>query len=180
MQGEPRAAPTLATLCGRVLFAGRWVLAPIHVGLFAALCLVAAKFAVALVQAVAGLPGMATAGLIVAVLKLVDLALVADLMLMVMIGGWENFVAPIIPAAGGARLPWLEHLDFNAMKIKVVGAMTVISGIDLLDTVLEIHAVPKQDVLWQAAIFLIFGIAGVLLGWTDRLGGRHDGTAPEP
>lgn len=176
MESEPRPPASLAAFCGRVLFASRWVLAPIHVGLFAGLCLVAAKFVLALIQAVNGLAGMTTADLIVAVLKLVDLALVADLMLMVMIGGWENFVAPIAPVPG--RLPWLEHLDFNGMKIKVVGAMTVISGIDLLDTALDIHTVATQSLIWEAAIFLIFGITGVLLAWTDRLGSHQPG-APE-
>ena len=170
MPEEGTRPRSMAQTYGRLVFALHWVLAPIYIGLFAALFLLVVKFGLALMRAFRDLAGMPTGEVLVAVLKLVDLALVSNLVLMIVIGGWQSFASPFMSGYRTGQLSWLDGL-----KIKIVASLTVISGIDLLDTSLDIQSVAKQDAFWKTTIFLTFGITGVLLGWTDKL----DTSAPE-
>jgi uncharacterized protein (TIGR00645 family) len=153
----------------RLIFASRWLLAPAYFGLVAALAAVSIRWVLALAQAAAHVADMPLPALVVQVLRLIDLSLLGNLVVTVMIGGWENFIAPLPSRPGRGRPDWLEHLDFEALKLKVIGSLAAITGIDLLETFLDIHAAPKADVLWEVVIFLAFPVAALLMG----LGRRH-------
>jgi uncharacterized protein (TIGR00645 family) len=155
-----------------VLVASRWVMAPLCLGLIAALLIVIVQFCRELVQVVAGFSGMRDTEVILGVLKLLDLVLVANLIVMIIEAGIAIFVprhafdpehAP--PGSGTA--------DFAALKPKLFGAIAAIAAIDLLESFVNIASADKATVLWEIAIVLAFVVAGVLLAWMDRLEQRH-------
>jgi uncharacterized protein (TIGR00645 family) len=153
------------------LHAGRWVMAPLCLGLIAALLLVIAQFGRELWHAVTGFAGMRDAEVILAVLKLVDLLLVANLLVMIIEAGVEIF----LPALPGTKAPatGAGTGEFAALKPKLFGSIAAIAAIDLLESFVNIERVDKTAILWEIVILLGFVVSGVLLAWMDRLEDRH-------
>ena len=158
---------------GRVMFAARWIVAPIYLGLLVALLLVVVKFVQKLVQTVPGFLDLTTEQAIFFVLTLVDLSLVANLVVIVMFAGWETFVGRLLAAKSDDRPNWLRVLDFTAVKLKLIGCIVAIAAIQILETFVHIEEVKIQDAAWQLAILLGIGVVGVLLAVTDRLSEGH-------
>ncbi len=156
---------------GRVMFAARWLVAPIYLGLLVVLALVAVKFVQDLVMEVPLVLGMTTNDLILAALTLVDLSLVANLVVIVIFAGWTNFVGPLLREPGKRDASWAGDLDFSAVKLKLIGSIAAIAAIQILESFVHIAAVPKPDAAWQLAILLGIGVTGVLLAAMDRIGG---------
>ena len=96
---------------GRLMFVARWIMAPLYFGLLAGLLLLVAKFIQVLVQAVPQLLSQTSNETIYAVLTLVDLSLVANLVVIVIFAGWENFVGRLLEGAASERPAWLGGLD---------------------------------------------------------------------
>jgi uncharacterized protein (TIGR00645 family) len=160
---------------GRALFASRWLLAPFYVGLVASLGLLLAIFAVSLPQQMLRLLGMpvdklSEAGTLIA-LSLIDLSLTANLVVIVIVSGFENFIAPIDVADCGDRPAWMGAIDYGDIKMKVIGSIAAISAIALLRTYLELgdHPLAPATLLWQVVICLTFVVLGLLLAAMDWL-----------
>ena len=152
------------------LFAGRWLLAPVYLGLLVALAMVTIKFAQELIHTVPGLLSMKESELVIFVLSLVDLALLGNLVLMVTYVGYENFVSKLHAEGHEDRPGWMTLVDYSGLKLKLLSSIVAISAIHLLRTFLDLRDVPKDDVAWQLAIHLGFVVSGLLLAWMDRLG----------
>lgn len=162
------------------LFAGRWLLAPVYVGLLVALGMVTVKFAQELVHSVLGLLSMKDKDLVMFVLNLVDLALLGNLVLMVAYVDYENFVPKLHAEAHEDCPGWMTLVDFSSLKLKLFSSIVAISAIHLLRTFLDLRETPKEDVAWQLAIHLGFVVSGVLLAWMDRLSASaHSAGRPE-
>ena len=159
---------------GRVMFAARWIMAPIYLGLLVALLLVVVKFVQKLVQTVPGFLALTTEQAIFFVLTLVDLSLVANLVVIVMFAGWETFVGRLLSAQSDDRPNWLRVLDFTTVKLKLIGSIVAIAAIQILETFVHIDEVKTQDAAWQLAILLGIGVVGVMLALTDRLSEGHE------
>ena len=155
---------------GRVMFAARWLMIPLYLGLMGALVLDAAKFIQKLVLAFPRILSMGDSEAILITLSLIDLSLVANLVVIVMFAGWETFIGPLL-IGGNAR--GLTGLDFTTVKLKLFASITTIAAIQLLETFVHIDEVAKADAMLQIAILLGIGITGVLLAWTDRLAGSN-------
>jgi uncharacterized protein (TIGR00645 family) len=158
---------------GRVMFTARWIMAPIYLGLLVALVLIVVKFVQELVHAIPGYLASTSNEAILLVLNLLDLSLVANLVVIVMFAGWENFVGRLLVAQSGDRPDWLSVLDFNAVKLKLISSIVAIAAILILETFVHIGQVRSQDAAWQLAILLGIGVVGVLLALTDRLSDGH-------
>jgi uncharacterized protein (TIGR00645 family) len=158
---------------GRVMFTARWIMAPIYLGLLVALVLIVVKFVQKLVQAIPGYLALDSNEAIFLVLTLVDLSLVANLVVIVMFAGWENFVGRLLAAQSGDRPDWLGVLDFSTVKLRLIGSIVAIAAIQILETFVHIDEVRAQDAAWQLAILLGIGAVGVLLALTDRLSEGH-------
>lgn len=154
------------------LLGSRWAMAPLCLGLIAALLIVIGEFFRELAHAVIDLPGMRGSELILAVLKLVDLVLVANLVLMIIDVGVE-IVVPSSAEQGVARPAAAGIAEFAALKPKLFASIGAIAAIDLLESFINIDTVDKSAVLWEIVILLAFVVAGVLLAWMDRLADRH-------
>ncbi|HTH98503.1 MAG TPA: TIGR00645 family protein [Stellaceae bacterium] len=157
-----------------VLFAGRWIMAPVYLGLLIILAAIAVKFVQDLVITIPGLLTMPEHGLVKFVLSLIDLALLGNLVLMIIFVGYENFVSKLYTGDHEDRPSWMEHLDFGGLKLKLLGSIVAISAIHLLGTFLDISEIAKEDVAWQLAIQLGFVVSGVLLAMMDRLSGDQE------
>lgn len=154
---------------GRAFFATRWLVAPIYIGLFLAVVLIAVKFIQQLILALRGFLQLSTAEAIMAVLQLVDLALVANLVLIVMFAGWVSVIGPLLT---GDR-PGFGAVGFTAVKLRLIGSIVAIAAILLLETFIHIDQVPVVQAMWQLAILLGIGLTGVLLALMDKLAGHQ-------
>jgi uncharacterized protein (TIGR00645 family) len=154
-----------------LLFAGRWLMAPIYVGLLCILAALAVKFVEELIVTLPSVLSMHERDLVLLVLGLIDMALLGSLTLMVAFAGYENFVSKMHFLAGHEDRPdWMGHIDFSGLKLKLISSIVAISAIHLLRTFLNVSAISKDDVGWQLAIHLGFVISGVLLALMYRLG----------
>ena len=158
---------------GRVMFAARWLVAPIYLGLLVVLALVAVKFVQKLVLAAPQVLGMTSNDLILMTLTLVDLSLVANLVMIVIFAGWTNFVGPLLRQPGERDAVWAGDLDFSAVKLKLIGSIAAIAAIALLETFMHPDTVAPATAAWQLALLLGIGVLGVLLAAMDRLSANH-------
>ncbi len=160
---------------GRTMFAARWIMAPIYLGLLVALVLVVVKFVQKLVFALPGFLALPTEEAIFLVLTLVDLSLVANLVVIVMFAGWENFVGRLLTAGSTERPEWMAGLNFSTLKLRLIGSIAAIAAITILETFVHIDQVKPVEAAWQLAILLGVGVLGVLLALAERLSGSHQG-----
>jgi len=148
------------------LRASRWLMAPLYLGMIAALGIVLVEFGRELVRTVAGFGEMTTDMVNLAVLKLIDLVLVGNLVFIMTAAGIQALAAEAAPE----RHDWMGKLDFNGLKYKILASIVAIASIELLETSVNIGSTNKTDVLWKILILLALVVAGVLLAWMDRMG----------
>jgi len=153
----------------KLLFACRWLLAPMYLGLALALLALALKFFQEAGHALAHLFSFAETDLVLVVLSLIDLALVGSLIVMVMLSGYENFVSKIDPAAAQESLAWLGKLDSGTLKLKVAASIVAISSIHLLRVFMDVEDTSNDKIAWYVVLHLTFVVSAVLLGVLDRL-----------
>jgi uncharacterized protein (TIGR00645 family) len=164
----------LETVVAGALIASRWLMAPLYLGLIAALIVIGAVFFEELGRTIAGFAAMDIDSVILAVLKLIDLVLIANLVLIMISAG----IGTLGSVAASTEHPeWAEFMgkiDFSGLKLKVVVSLVAIAAVDLLESFVEIHTADKTDLLWQIAILATFVLSGVLLAWMDRLAAEPD------
>jgi uncharacterized protein (TIGR00645 family) len=153
----------------RMLYASRWLLAPIYLGLALALLALGVKFFQEAFHLLAVIWSASEADLVLTVLALVDMSLVASLLVMVMFSGYENFVSQIDVNEGGEKLAWLGKLDAGTLKIKVASSIVAISSIHLLRAFMDAQKIANDKLLWYVVIHLTFVVSAVMLGVLDKL-----------
>lgn len=172
---RPQGLAKIETFFETWIFRSRWFLAPIYVGLVLALALLVIKFAQELLFLIPNVFSMSDKELILALLTLVDLSLVGNLMLMVVFSGYENFVSKIDVAQHRDRPEWMGKVDYSGLKIKLIGSMVAISGIELLKGFVKSKELTGGAPWWegpvgiQIVIHLTFVLSGVLLALMDLL-----------
>lgn len=151
----------------RGLFASRWLMAPMYVGLVGALMLMLYGFAMELVHLVTHLPALEVNDLILGALALIDLSLAGNLILIVIFSGYENFVSKLDTDMAEHRLEWQGTVDFSGLKLKLIASIVAISGIHLLKTFMDVGKTPPDQIRWMVIIHLVFVASGVLLALMD-------------
>ncbi len=152
------------------LFASRWILAPIYLGLTIAMLAVGVKFFQEAFHVLFHVWTMSEADMVLAVLAMIDMVLVASLVVMVMLSGYENFVSQIDLADEGKKLDWLGKLDATALKLKVAASIVAISSIHLLQIFMNAQQTPNDKILWYVILHLTFVVSSVLMAVMDRIG----------
>ena len=154
-------------LIERGLFASRWMMAPMYLGLALALVILVWIFLMELVRFVLVVPVMTVNDAILGVLALIDLSLAANLLLIVIFSGYENFVSRMDLADHKDRPDWQGEVDFSGLKLKLVASIVAISGIHLLKVFMDVAQYTPDQIRWMVIIHLVFVISGVLLAAMD-------------
>ena len=146
----------------RVILASRWILVVFYLGLAAALAVYAVSFGVKFLKIAKSALTASEAEMILSMLSLIDAALVASLVVMVMLASYENFVSRFDDAK--TDLTWLGKLDAGSLKIKVASAIVAISSIHLLQVFLNANQYDNEKILWLTVIHIAFVVSALVLG----------------
>lgn len=152
----------------RAMYAARWLLAPIYLGLSLAIVALAIKFFQEILHVLPNILAMTEADLVLVVLSLIDIALVSGLIVMVMFTSYENFVSRIDLSERTESLSWLGTLDTNSLKTKVAASIVAISSIHLLKIFMNASNVDNQKLLWYVVIHMTFVVSAVAMGLLDK------------
>ena len=156
-------------LLENTLYASRWLLAPVYLGLSFALLALAIKFFQEVFHLVPILFSIKETDLILVILSLVDMALVGGLLVMVMFSGYENFVSQIDLKEGSEKLNWLGKMDAGSLKNKVAASIVAISSIHLLKVFMDAENVSNDKMFWYVIVHLTFVLSAFLMGYLDKI-----------
>jgi uncharacterized protein (TIGR00645 family) len=159
----------------RIILASRWLLVAFYIGLGVALAFYAVTFFFKLYDFGSHLIGMDETETILKILGLIDAALIASLVVMVIISGYENFVSRF---DNEEEVHWLGQIDAGSLKIKVASTIVAISSIHLLQIFLNVPTYTDQQILWYTVLHLTFIFSALFLAVIDRISKkpqRNDG-----
>jgi len=171
-----------------VIFNSRWLLAPFYLGLVLGIVMILVKFTqefLHIAWPVSHLLASKESDLILAVLTLVDMSLVANLLLIIIFSGYENFVSKIDTAGHEDRPEWMGKVDFSGLKVKVIASIVAISAIELLKAFVNVGAqisasaaspetswswsATDTALAWKVGIHFVLVISGVLFAYMDKV-----------
>lgn len=161
-------------LIERFMYASRWLLAPIYLGLSLTLIALGVKFFQEVIHVVPQLFSMAEADLVLVVLSLVDLALVGGLIVMVMLSSYENFVSQLDIGEDTEKLSWLGKMDAASLKNKVASSIVAISSIHLLKLFMRAEQIDNDKLQWYVVIHLTFVVSAFAMGTLDKYTRHHE------
>ncbi|TFD12724.1 TIGR00645 family protein [Cryobacterium sp. TMT1-2-2] len=200
---------------GLMIFFSRWLQAPLYIGLIIAQIIYVIVFMVELINLGGDVWTSLTvpsndggihveeAAIMLSVLGLIDVVMIANLLIMVIIGGYETFVSRIRLEGHPDQPEWLSHVNANVLKVKLAMAIVGISSIHLLKTFIEVGDLAARGtpvdsnptetitgnvytwdgVLWQVIIHMVFILSAIALAWIDRMsqaGHAAPALAPSP
>lgn len=157
------------------LFSSRWLLAPMYIGLVGALLVLVIKFGQNLFDLVGAVGHYDFHELTLAILGLLDVTLLANLILIVIFAGYENFVSKMSVATDAEDRPyWMGHVDFSGLKIKLIGSLVAISSIELLKDFMMASDIADFTVTgWRIGLHVTFVVSGVLFAVMDFIADKH-------
>lgn len=159
----------------RGLFASRWLMAPMYVGLVGALLILLWTFLMELGRFFLAIPTLTVDDAVLGVLALIDLSLAGNLLLIVIFSGYENFVSRMDTVDHEDRPDWQGTVDFAGLKLKLVASIVAISGIHLLKVFMDVGKYDAEQIRWMVVIHLVFVVSGVLLALMDWISARAKG-----
>lgn len=158
----------------RIMYASRWILAPVYLGMSVALLAISVKFFQEIIHFVPHILEIDEANLTLKLLTLIDLTLVGSLIIIVMFSGYENFVSQMDIGLSTEKLDWLGTHDYGSLKIKLASSIVAISSIHLLKVFMNIQATDNDKILWYVAVHLTLVISALLMGFLDKISKHHD------
>lgn len=170
--------PTVEIRFERLLFASRWLMAPMYLGLVAALGMLLVVFFRDLVYYVPQVMTMTADRTILVILTFIDLTLAANLLVIVLFSGYENFVSKLDLEDARDRPSWMGKVDFSGLKMKVIASIVAISAIALLKRFMEIGEpnidarYGNEELFWLVVIHLTFVVSGVLMALMDWMAAK--------
>jgi uncharacterized protein (TIGR00645 family) len=168
-----------------MLFASRWLMAPMYLGLVIAIGMMVVIFGNEMWRVLPGIMTMKPAAGILVVLTLIDLTLTANLLLIVIFSGYENFVSKFDVDDGGDRPDWMGKVDFSGLKMKLIASIVAISAVHLLKRFMEIgepaaeRPVTDSELFWLTVVHMSFVVSGLLMAamdWLAERAGARSGT----
>ena len=174
----------ISTKFENALFWSRWLLSPLYLGLVLVLVLVLVRFGQDFYTLLQNMLAGDNHSFTTDLLALLDLVLLANLILIVIFAGYENFVSRIDAAHESVDRPhWMGTIDFSGLKIKLIGSLVAISVIELLKDFIHLGEIGQEKVgegvIWRVVIHLTFVISGVLFAVMDVIGDRHKSEATD-
>ncbi|MEW4983907.1 MAG: TIGR00645 family protein [Cycloclasticus sp.] len=153
----------------KALYAARWLLAPIYLGLSLALILLSIKFFQEALHFFPIILSTTESDMVLVILSLVDMSLVGGLIIMVMLSGYENFVSRIDIDEGEEKLSWLGKLDSGSLKQKVAASIVAISSIHLLQKFMNAEHIANDKLMWFVILHITFVLSAIGMAWVDKM-----------
>jgi len=151
------------------IFASRWLQAPLYLGLIVAQAVYVYQFGVELTHLVHRVGTLTDADVMLVVLGLIDVVMIANLLIMVIIGGYETFVSRLDLDDHPDQPEWLSHVNAGVLKIKLSTAIIGISSIHLLKSFINAGNLPEHTLKWQVIIHLVFIVSAMAMAMTDKM-----------
>ena len=163
------ARKTTLSIMGQMIFWSRWLQAPLYLGLIIAQGVYVYHFMVELVHLVSIASKITENEIMLIVLGLLDVVMIANLLIMVIIGGYETFVSRLNLTEHPDQPEWLSHVNAATMKIKLSMALIGISSIHLLKTFINAENMTEATIKWQVIIHVTFIMSAIAMAYTDRI-----------
>jgi uncharacterized protein (TIGR00645 family) len=178
------SAPRSQRSLSQLIFLSRWLQAPLYLGLIIAQTVYVYRFCVELWHLI----GFALLGhdapasvlssvkdtetiVMLSVLGLIDVVMIANLLIMVIVGGYETFVSRLNLDGHPDQPEWLSHVNAGILKVKLAMALIGISSIHLLKTFINANDIGEKVLLWHVLIHLTFVVSALVLAWIERITG---------
>lgn len=160
----------------QLIFGSRWLQLPLYLGLIIAQCVYVVLFLKELWHLVLHANSFGEQQIMLIVLGLIDVVMISNLLVMVIVGGYETFVSRLRLQGHPDQPEWLDHVNASVLKIKLAMAIIGISSIHLLRTFIEAGNLGTQrsnfteaGIMWQTIIHLVFILSAVGIAYVDRL-----------
>ncbi len=152
-----------------ILFGSRWLQLPLYLGLIVAQAVYVFFFGVELVHLVTTATAIEEAHIMLIVLGLIDVVMISNLLIMVIVGGYETFVSRLNLVGHPDEPDWLSHVNANLLKVKLATAIIGISSIHLLKTFINAENLSEKVLIWQTIIHVTFVLSAVAIAYIDKL-----------
>jgi len=166
----------LENILENFIFKSRWLLAPFYVGLVLAMGLLMVKFIKAFIDFVPKAFTGTSEEVIIGILSLVDVVMIANLMLIIIFAGYETFVSKIDTEDSEDRPSWMGYVGFSDLKMKIMGSIVAISGIELLKLFMHLDSLDldvvanNYSLAWRVGLHMVFVFSGLIFAISDRVG----------
>ena len=164
-----------------LIFSSRWLQLPLYLGLIIAQCVYVFLFTKELYHLILDAPKLSEQGIMLVVLGLIDVVMISNLLVMVIVGGYETFVSRLNLGGHPDQPEWLGHVNATVLKVKLAMAIIGISSIHLLKSFIEAGriglpetpehpiTITEAGVMWQVIIHMAFIISAIGIAYTDLL-----------
>lgn len=156
------------------IFWSRWLQAPLYLGLIAAQGVYVYQFMHELAHLVTKAGELTETEVMLIVLGLIDVVMIANLLIMVIVGGYETFVSRLNLEGHPDQPEWLSHVNAGVLKVKLAMALIGISSIHLLKTFINAEKMEGETMMWQVFIHLTFVVSALVMAWIDRITHREE------
>jgi len=152
-----------------IIFMSRWLQLPLYLGLIVAQTVYAGLFLKEVWHLVAHATELTEVSIMLMVLSLIDVVMVSNLLIMVIIGGYETFVSRLEIESHPDKPEWLGHVNAGLLKVKLAMALISISSIHLLKTFIEADQKTNDTIMWQVIIHMAFLLSALVMAWVDKI-----------
>jgi uncharacterized protein (TIGR00645 family) len=176
---DPHSSPSRPVPpLSRAIFAARWLQLPLYVGLIVAMGVYVVQFWKEMVHLlhIVSAKDISETEIMLGVLGLIDVVMIANLLIMVIVGGYETFVSRMYLESHRDQPEWLSHVNASVLKVKLATAIIGISSIHLLKTFINAGHLEEKQMLWQVIIHITFLLSAIAIAAADRVLGvkYHD------
>lgn len=153
----------------KTIFASRWLQVPIYLGLIVVQGIYAYKFMKNLWYLITNVNEMDADTIMLAVLNLIDVVMIANLLVMVTLGGYEIFVSKLRTKNHPDQPEWMSHVNATVLKVKLSMSIISISSIHLLQTFVNASKISEKTIMWEVIIHFSFLISAIAMAYTDKI-----------
>lgn len=153
----------------QIIFASRWLQLPIYLGLIVVQGIYAYKFMKSLWELLTSLQELDSNAVMLSVLNLIDVVMIANLLVMVIVGGYEIFVSKLHTEGHPDEPEWLSHVNASVLKVKLSMSIISISSIHMLQTFVNAANMPEKTMMWQLFLHLGFLVSAIAMAYTDKV-----------
>jgi uncharacterized protein (TIGR00645 family) len=168
-QQQPIDRNPYMAVMAQMIFWSRWLQAPLYLGLIVAQGVYVFLFIKELIHLIAEANTFTESEIMLLVLGLIDVVMIANLLIMVIIGGYETFVSRLNLKEHPDQPQWLAHVNATTMKIKLSMALIGISSIHLLKSFINAEHMEVSTIKWQVIIHLTFIVSAIAMAVTDYI-----------